>query len=364
MAARHEARGGDNEAATDGEAATGAGPREAPFVEAVGRVWRKSTALTKALAVTLVCTYTAGQLVPRLQDYLALVPDRTLPCVWNVVTAGLFPTTLTGTVVDTVSLLFIGRIVEPIWGNIEFVYFCMVVNTAVGVATFLNMYVLYVVTRSEFFLYAKFGGFHGVLAGLLVALRQLVPEDELPYVPWLRAKHLSGIYVVVTLAYCVLSGGYHHHIGLYLNVLYGTYWGWLYLRYMQVVADTGLKGDPREEFSFEAMFPEPLQPLAGRLALVFHGWFCPPPPPEPQSAGARQPFEYPLSAVRPELPPEEQQRKRTIGTRGFRVLEAHMTGRQKKGDAQGAEEGDADAPGDKGEAPPGSDGTASPDANV
>ena len=109
--------------------------------------------------------------------------------------------------------------------------------------------------------YAEFGGFHGVIAALLVAVRQLSPEQPLiPYGPvqlQLRAKHFLGIYVVSTLVWCILSGGQHHHIGLYLFVLAGTFAGWLYLRYFQVTP-SGV-GDKSPEFAFEMLFPEQLR---------------------------------------------------------------------------------------------------------
>lgn len=43
----------------------------------------------------------------------------------------------------------------------------------------------------------------------------------------------------------------------YLPVLiFGTYIGWIYLRYFQRKQETGFKGDPSDEFSFSTFFPE------------------------------------------------------------------------------------------------------------
>jgi len=44
----------------------------------------------------------------------------------------------------------------PAWGAAEFVHFVVVVNLAVGACTFVTMYFLYIVTRSQFYLFAKF----------------------------------------------------------------------------------------------------------------------------------------------------------------------------------------------------------------
>lgn len=79
----------------------------------------------------------------------------------------------------------------------------------------------------------------------------------------LRNKNLTQIYVAVTLVICLASGALHHHIGLYLFVLFGTLWAWVYLRFFKVFGTTPggagggaqLRGDPREEFSFASLFP-------------------------------------------------------------------------------------------------------------
>jgi hypothetical protein len=75
-----------------------------------------------------------------------------------------------------------------------------------------------------------------VIAGLLVAVKQLTPEEELiPVGPLkLRAKNFLGLYVLGATLLCILSGGQHHHIGFYFFTLVGCYIGWLYLRFFQV----------------------------------------------------------------------------------------------------------------------------------
>lgn len=119
------------------------------------------------------------------------------------VTAGYYEMGLVGAAVDMLGLMYLGRLVEPIWGASELIHFVVVVNLCVGACTFVTMYTLYVITRSQFYLFAKFSGFHGILAALMVALRQLLPEERVPLPPPLgsvfrvRNKHLPGIYCTV-----------------------------------------------------------------------------------------------------------------------------------------------------------------------
>lgn len=124
------------------------------------------------------------------------------PCV--EVTAGYYEMSLVGTIIDMLGLMYLGRLVEPIWGATEFAYFVIIVNLCVGACTFVTMYTLYIVTRSQFYLFAKFSGFHGILAALMVALRQLLPEERVPLplgplgsVFRVRNKHLPGLYCTV-----------------------------------------------------------------------------------------------------------------------------------------------------------------------
>jgi hypothetical protein len=163
------------------------------------------------------------------------------------------------------------------------------------------------VTRDQYYLFAKFGGFHGVTAALLVALRQAAPDapvfaslvplsdaaaasaDAAPACLTLRNRHLSGGYVLLTLLLALSSGALHHHIGLYLFVLFGTYFGWLYLRFFQPVhvaagaassarggggSDAALRGDPRADFSFASLWPPPLQPAIERLSAPVFACCC------------------------------------------------------------------------------------------
>lgn len=48
----------------------------------------QTTRLSKVISAILITLYAVNYFVPDTSSYLALVPGRTLPCVWNLVTAG------------------------------------------------------------------------------------------------------------------------------------------------------------------------------------------------------------------------------------------------------------------------------------
>ena len=183
---------------------------------------KTSTPPTKAIATVLVISYLMFLVMPWTSTYLALMPEKTVPCVWNVLTSGFYEMNLVGTAIDVLGVLYLGRTLEPIWGAGELMHFVLIVQTSVGLASFISMYVAYVLSADPFYIMAKFSGFHGVLAGLLVAVRQQLPDERVPvpihvarHIPELRNKHLPGLYCVGVLAYCVFSGGKHHHVGLF-----------------------------------------------------------------------------------------------------------------------------------------------------
>jgi hypothetical protein len=47
------------------------------------------TRLSKVISGLLVVLFAVNWYLPDTADYVSLVPGRTLPCVWNLVTAGL-----------------------------------------------------------------------------------------------------------------------------------------------------------------------------------------------------------------------------------------------------------------------------------
>ena len=176
---------------------------------------KTSTPPTKAIATVLVASYLLFLVMPWTSTYLALMPEKTVPCVWNVLTSGFYEMNLVGAAIDVLGVLYLGRTLEPIWGAGELMHFVLLVQTSVGIASFVSMYVAYVLSSDQFYLFAKFSGFHGVLAGLLVAVRQQLPDERVP-VPaqiarlapdaQLRNRHLPGLYCAGVLAFCVLSG--------------------------------------------------------------------------------------------------------------------------------------------------------------
>ena len=317
--------------------------------EELGVLVKTSTFCTKLIAGVLACSFVAHLLLGRwTAPILALVPEKTVPRVWNVITSGFYEMNAVSFAVDVLGVLYLGRLLEPIWGTAEFVRFVAVAQVAVGVSAFATMYLLYVCTRSQFFLFAEFGGFHGVLVALTVALRQQLPEERVPLPPplggalRLRNKHLPGAYLVAAGVWSAANGAKHHHIGLWLFAAYGGFAGWCYLRYFQRVQRRGRGGagaedaggatadgafafgDDREEFEFAAQFPDACAPAVRFVtdpihALVFGG------KPRYTTLAAAAPTERAAAdADEPAESASEAETRRARAARGARLLEEKL----------------------------------------
>lgn len=237
---------------------------------AVANLFTGFTRLCKGLAVVLVCGYIAVQIFPSILTYVALIPARTIPFGWNLLTAGYVEQTVHGVVSSTIGLLFIGKLLEPIWGSREFLKFIFIVNFLTSVGVFITTISLYYVTMQESYLYTPLSGFSGVLSGLLVGIKQIIPDQEFSPLK-IKVKWLPSIMLLLA----IVISFFTMEPATYLPVLiFGTYTGWIYLRYFQRKQETGFKGDPSDEFAFSTFFPEPIRPVIDPIASIFDRMLC------------------------------------------------------------------------------------------
>uniref|UniRef100_A0A0E0EFG3 BTB domain-containing protein n=1 Tax=Oryza meridionalis TaxID=40149 RepID=A0A0E0EFG3_9ORYZ len=242
------------------------------YVAKGGGFFRGYTKLCKGLAVILLLVHLLIQLFPSAVTYLALVPGRTIPFAWNLITGGYVELTIPGVIISIVGLLLFGKLLEPLWGSKELSKFIFVVNFSTSLCVFITAIALYYTTQEESYLYAPLSGFYGVLTGLLVGIKQLMSEQELNlFVLKIKAKWIPSLVALIS----VIVSFFVKELVSYLPViLFGIYMSWIYLRYFQRRLETGLKGDPSEEFSFSSFFPEFLRPVLDPIASIFHRLLC------------------------------------------------------------------------------------------
>mmetsp|Transcript_9807 Transcript_9807/g.14730 ORF Transcript_9807/g.14730 Transcript_9807/m.14730 type:complete len:349 (+) Transcript_9807:63-1109(+) len=214
-----------------------------------------------------------GVFVPSSSEYFALVPANTAMVkfrIYNLVTAGYFDTNPIMAIVNTVVALIVGRMLERKWG-LEFIKLAAVVNLATMILVFVMMVAFYASTMKDKFLFTPVSGFSAANAAFGVALKQIAPNQNcISSTDKIKFKDLPMI--VVAFAVAFFFAGITSFPDLLL-VLFGTYFGWLYLRYFMKYPSSSFRGDPKEEFAFKTMFPTPIRPIGAMFGNLSF-WMC------------------------------------------------------------------------------------------
>ena len=159
---------------------------------------------------------------------------------------------------------------EPAMGAKEYARFLAVCTACIGGAAFVSMLFLYYGQRDEKILYEPICGFQGLVASLLVAVRQLMPDAPVNFrgLRTLRCRHLPAIHLAAMTAVAALQGRYLEKFGF---TFFGLYGAWAYLRYYQPRPDGGGHGDASSEhMEFISFFPAFTAPVLGPFADGVH----------------------------------------------------------------------------------------------
>ena len=191
--------------------------------------------VTVRVALVLVTMFLLVTVAPALLSATALIPANTFMAhffIWNLATAPFVETSVVGVGVAVAVTLLVGKQLEPLWGSREMLRFILVVVLSTSAATFLTCIFLYAFSQHLAFLYDPVHGYCGLTGAYLVAVKQLLPEQQSKLCGVLKAKtkDLAGLYFVCYVAFFVLFNG---HFGELLFVSYGSFSGWFYLRFFQ-----------------------------------------------------------------------------------------------------------------------------------
>jgi len=271
--------------------------------EQIVQTWKNLPELSRRLAVGIVTLSFIVLLMPAFKEVLVLCPRNTIGLqLWNVLTFVAVETNLISAVIHAGVLAMMGRLVEPVWGPRELAKFLGLITAFSGLCTFFAATLICMVATSSW-LTDYYCGALPLIAGLSVALKQLVPDQEVRvFVVRLRVKHFPFLLVAVLVTWELLVGSGARRVSTTLDpagqeilrrlpmrsgpglpVMFAVYGAWLYLRYFQSylnAADdgdggSGGRGDPSESFAFHTFFPETLQPAVRPLGSIVHRRFHP-----------------------------------------------------------------------------------------
>ena len=242
-----------------GSAGLGAlGASSAEWEAALRRAGLPRGAARAALAA-LALGWLLGLSAPARRQ-LALVPAKVVPRIWMLATAGLVETNFVALLVDAAAAAFTAKVLEPAWGAPEWATVALVSSVGGYALTSLSLLLLYGFSGAAGaagaakLIYRPIGGFSGAAAGLLVGVKQVSPELSLGSFSSTRfqARHLP----VAAVGFCLaLAAARLLPPWRFCIVLYGTFSGWVYLRYFQQRPDEVVRGDPSREFSLGSFIP-------------------------------------------------------------------------------------------------------------
>ncbi|CAN6632212.1 hypothetical protein TRVA0_013S02080 [Trichomonascus vanleenenianus] len=210
--------------------------------------------------------------------WLTIVPGQSA-YPWVLLTATYVEETVVSFLVTGSVLLYGGRYCEMVWGSTEFARFIGILTVVPNAVAFLFYRVLYGITDQPEYAAVTICGGPAVVAGFLVAFKQLVPEHCVVLLGCIRFRVNS-----VPLAYLVVASltGLWYDVYAVLAWL-GFFASWYYLRFLRVsyidpvlpfstttasltptVSLQGeedskrIRGDAADSFSLASFFPEPI----------------------------------------------------------------------------------------------------------
>jgi len=161
--------------------------------------------------------------------------------------------------VDIVTIVLVGKLLEPLWGTLEMISFFVIINSGVALVAAVFYYFLYMVTfNTELLFEVHIHGLAGYLAGVSVAVKQAMPDHVIYRSPVGKITNRNiplacFLLTFIMWAIGLVEGSYCTMFGSGLVI------SWIYLRFYQLHAN-GSRGDTADSFSFASFFPNVMQP--------------------------------------------------------------------------------------------------------
>ena len=210
-----------------------------------------SSLFVKLLCI-LVCFGYAASFSDRAMFLFCVLPGNVLPpnCwIWTCFTHSFIEAHFWIVFCDIIVAYLYSKLLEPLWGGLEMLFFYAVITLTVAVLTTLTYLVVYLISQNTDFLFDNYiHGLAGYLAGFSVAVKQVMPDHVLISSPFgkLRNKHIPLWLLYLAIIVRLLGG-----VDAPFPIMFA--WGlvvsWVYLRFYQKHS-SGSRGDMADNFSF------------------------------------------------------------------------------------------------------------------
>lgn len=169
--------------------------------------------------------------------------------IWTAFTHAFFENRIWMVIADIITVGLCGKLIEPLWGAIEMLTFFAIVNTSVAFLSVVYYIILYSITWDPVYLFSvHIHGLAGYCAGVMVAVKQIMPDHVLISLPFGKLRNRNVpltvlLFTIILWACRILRGTYP------VMFTSGVLSSWIYLRFYQYHSN-GSKGDMADHFTF------------------------------------------------------------------------------------------------------------------
>ncbi|XP_014260781.1 transmembrane protein 115 [Cimex lectularius] len=241
-------------------------------------IWQQLNALlgnTSPSVKTICLVVLVGHFLSYWDDAVNLVsvtPGYLIPPsfrVWTALTFCFLEMHFWEVCVDLVTVGLCGKLIEPLWGQLEMVVFFFVVNLGVALLTTAFYLFLYMCTFNvDLLFFVHVHGLAGYIAGLSVAVKQAMPDQLLLRTPLGKLTNRSVPLCLVLLSLGLYAFGMLEGTNPAMLIA-GVLVSWTYLRFYQRHSN-GSRGDLADNFSFASFFPNVLQPAISVISNMVY----------------------------------------------------------------------------------------------
>lgn len=218
-----------------------------------------TSVVVKASITALIFFYLIG-LIPGAYPALSITPSLLLPPnfrIWTLVTGLVVERSIVNLIINVPVLIYCGFHLEPLWGALELLKFITITGIGASLTTSLVSLFVYAVTHNSSLWFVQFSGIAGVIGGISVAFKQIIPDQKIDLK--FQVLRVHDVPLLCTLIYIFLSVIRLLSYTQPTMILCGIGVGWIYLRYYQPHGK-GIRGDMAESFEAASLFPPILRP--------------------------------------------------------------------------------------------------------
>lgn len=226
-----------------------------------------SSVVVKSSCAAVVVFYLIG-LIPQAYDFLSISPSLLLPPnfqVWTLVTGLIVEESIINVIINVPVIILCGQHLEPLWGALELLKFIAISSVGTALMTSFVSLAAFAITNKYAFWAVRFSGMAGVVGGLTVAFKQLIPDQKLN-IRWHEFR-VHDCPMLAVLAFVFLSVIRVFSYTQPIMISCGVIVGWTYLRFYQP-RGKGMRGDLSEGFAAATLLPKTLRPTASLFSEV------------------------------------------------------------------------------------------------